>query len=96
MSHCVSYSRESLNAIWRADSFDQYFHSNMPDGIDVHEVQDALNVSDGGVLLDDLRRHAEAGSMIDFVSAMRARVSTLEEGRAEIVHQGVPFGLGSE
>ncbi len=94
MSHCVSYSRESLNAIWRADSFDQYFHSNMPDGIDVHEVQDALNVSDGGVLLDDLRRHAEAGSMIDFVSAMRARVSTLEEGRAEIVTKAYLLALG--
>ena len=51
MSHCVSYPRESLNAIWRADSFDLCFDSNMPDGIDVHEVQDALNVSDGGVLL---------------------------------------------
>lgn len=94
MSHCVSYSRESLNAIWRADSFDQYFHSNMPDGIDVHEVQDALNVSDGGVLLDDLHRHAEAGSMIDFVSAMRARVSTLEEGRAEIVTKAYLLALG--
>lgn len=94
MSHCVSYSRESLNAIWRADSFDQYFHSNMPDGIDVHEVQDALNVSDGGVLLEDLHRHAEAGSMIDFVSAMRARVSTLEEGRAAVVTKACLLALG--
>lgn len=94
MSHCVSYSRETLNAIWRADSFDLYFHSNMPDGIDVHEVQDALNVSEGGVLLEDLRRHAEAGSMIDFVSAMRARVSTLEEGRAEVVAKACLLALG--
>lgn len=94
MSHCVSYSRESLNAIWRADSFDQYFHSNMPDGIDIHEVQDALNVSEGGVLLEDLQRHAEAGSMIDFVSAMRARVSTLEEDRAEVVTRACLLALG--
>lgn len=94
MSHCVSYPRESLNAIWRADSFDLYFDSNMPDGIDVHEVQDALNVSDGGVLLEDLHRHAEAGSMIDFVSAMRARVSTLEEGRAEVVAKACLLALG--
>ena len=94
MSHCVSYSRESLNAIWRADSFDLYFHSNMPDGIDVHEVQDALNVSEGGVLLEDLHRHAGAGSMIDFVSAMRARVSTLEEGRAEVVTKACLLALG--
>ena len=94
MSHCVSYSRETLNTIWRADSFDLYFHSNMPDGIDVHEVQDALNVSEGGVLLEDLRRHAEAGSMIDFVSAMRARVSTLEEGRAEVVAKACLLALG--
>lgn len=94
MSHCVSYSRESLNAIWRADSFDLYFDSNMRDGIDVHEVQDALNVSDGEVLLEDLHRHAEAGSMIDFVSAIRARVSTLEEGRAEIVTKACLLALG--
>lgn len=94
MSHCISYSRESLNAIWRADSFDLYFDSNMRDGIDVHEVQDALNVSDGKVLLEDLHRHAEAGSMIDFVSAMRARVSTLEEGRAEIVTKACLLALG--
>lgn len=94
MSHCVSYSRESLNAIWRADSFDMYFHSNMPDGVDVHEVQDALNVSEGGVLLENLRRHAEAGSMIDFVSAMRTCVSTLEEGRAEVVAKACLLALG--
>lgn len=94
MSHFVSYSRESLNAIWQAESFDLYFHSNMPDGIDVHEVQDALNVSEGGVLLEDLHRHAGAGSMIDFVSAMRARVSTLEEGRAEIVTRACLLALG--
>ena len=94
MSHCVSYSRESLNAIWRADSFDLYFHSNMPDGFDIHEVQDALNVSEGGVLLEDLQRHAEAGSMIDFVSAMRARVSTLEEDRAEVVTRACLLALG--
>lgn len=94
MSHCVSYSRESLNAIWRADSFDLYFHSNMPDGIDVHEVQDALNVSEGGALLEDLHRHAGAASMIDFVSAMRARVSTLEEGRAEVVAKACLLALG--
>ena len=94
MSHCSSYSRESLNAIWRADSFDLYFHSNMPDGIDVREVQDALNVYEGGVLLEDLRRHAEAGSMIDFVSAMRTRVSTLEEGRTEVVAKACLLTLG--
>lgn len=94
MSHCASYSRESLSAIWRADSFDLYFHSNMPDGIDVHEVQDALNVSEGGVLLENLRRHAEAGSMIDFVSAMRTRVSTLEERRAEVVAKACLLALG--
>ena len=94
MSHCVYYSRKSLNAIWRADSFDLYFHSNIPDGIDVHEVLDALNVSEGGVLLEDLHRHAEAGSMIDFVSAMRAHVSTLEEGRAEIVTRACLLVLG--
>lgn len=94
MSHCVYYSRKSLNAIWRADSFDLYFHSNIPDGIDVHEVLDALNVSEGGVLLEDLHRHVEAGSMIDFVSAMRAHVSTLEEGRAEIVTRACLLVLG--
>lgn len=94
MSHCVYYSRKSLNAIWRADSFDLYFHSNIPDGIDVHEVLDALNVSEGGVLLEDLQRHAGAGSMIDFVSAMRAHVSTLEEGRAEIVTRACLLVLG--
>lgn len=94
MSHCVYYSRKSLNAIWRADSFDLYFHSNIPDGIDVHEVLDALNVSEGGVLLEDLHRHAGAGSMIDFVSAMRAHVSTLEEGRAEIVTRACLLVLG--
>ena len=94
MSHCVYYSRKSLNAIWRADSFDLYFHSNIPDGIDVHEVLDALNVSEGGVLLEDLHRHAGAGSMIDFVSAMRAHVSTLEEGRAEIVTRACLLALG--
>lgn len=94
MSHCVYYSRKSLNAIWRADSFDLYFHSNIPDGIDVHEVLDALNVSEGGVLLEDLHGHAEAGSMIDFVSAMRAHVSTLEEGRAEIVTRACLLVLG--
>lgn len=94
MSHCVYYSRKNLNAIWRADSFDLYFHSNIPDGIDVHEVLDALNVSEGGVLLEDLHRHAEAGSMIDFVSAMRAHVSTLEEGRAEIVTRACLLVLG--
>ena len=94
MSHCVYYSRKSLNAIWRADSFDLYFHSNIPDGIDVHEVLDALNVSEGGVLLEDLHRHAGAGSMIDFVSAMRAHVSTLEEGRAEIVSRACLLVLG--
>ena len=94
MSHCVSYSRESLNAIWRADSFDLYFHSNMPDGIDVHEVQDALAVYDLGTLLDDLRGHAEAGSMIDFVSALRICVSTLKEGRAEVVAKACLLALG--
>lgn len=94
MSHCVYYSRKSLNAIWRADSFDLYFHSNIPNGIDVHEVLDALNVSEGGVLLEDLHRHAGAGSMIDFVSAMRAHVSTLEEGRAEIVTRACLLVLG--
>ena len=94
MSHCVSYSSESLNAIWRADSFDLYFHSNMPDGIDVHEVQDALNVNEGAVLLEDLRRHAGAGSLIDFVSAMRTRMSTLEEGRAEVVAKACLLALG--
>lgn len=94
MSHCVYYSRKSLNAIWRADSFDLYFHSNIPDGIDVHEVLVALNVSEGGVLLEDLHRHAGAGSMIDFVSAMRAHVSTLEEGRAEIVTRACLLALG--
>ena len=94
MSHCVSYSRESLNGIWRADSFDLYFHSNMPDGIDVHEVQDALNVSEGEVLLEALRKHAEAASMIDFVSAMRARVSTLEEERGEVVAKACLLALG--
>lgn len=94
MSHCVSYSRESLNAIWRADSFDLYFHSNMPDGIDVHEVQDALVVYDLDALLDDLRGHAEAGSMIDFVSALRMYVSTLEEGRTEVVAKACLLALG--
>ena len=94
MSHCVSYSRESLNAIWRADSFDLYFHSNMPDGIDVHEVQDALNVSEGEVMLEGLRRHAEEGSMINFVSALRTRVSTLEEGRTEVVAKACLLALG--
>ena len=94
MSHCVSYSGESLNAIWRADSFDLYFHSNMPDGIDVCEVQDSLNVSEGGVLLENLRRHAEAGSMIDFAAAMRTCVSTLKEGRAEVVAKACLLALG--
>lgn len=94
MSHYISYSGEGLNAIWRADSFDLYFHSNMTDGFDIHEVQDALNVSEGGVLLEDLHRHAKAGSMIDFVSAMRARVSTLEEGRAEVVTRACLLTLG--
>lgn len=94
MSYCVSYSRESLNAIWRADSFDLYFHSNMPDGIDVHEVQDALAVYDLDTLLDVLRGHAEAGSMIDFVSALRMCVSTLEEGRAEVVAKACLLALG--
>ena len=94
MSHYISYSGEGLNAIWRADSFDLYFHSNMPDGFDIHEVQDALNVSEDGVLLEDLHRHAKAGSMIDFVSAMRARVSTLEEGRAEVVTRACLLTLG--
>lgn len=94
MSHYISYSGEGLNAIWRADSFDLYFHSNMPDGFDIHEVQDALNVSEGGVLLEDLHRHAKAGSMIDFVSAMRARVTTLEEGRAEVVTRACLLTLG--
>ena len=94
MSHYISYSGEGLNAIWRADSFDLYFHSNMPDGFDIHEVQDALNVSEGGVLLEDLHRHAKAGSMIDFVSAMRARVSTLEEGRAEVLTRACLLTLG--
>ena len=94
MSHCVSYSRESLNAIWRADSFDLYFHSNMPDGIDVHEVQDALNVSEGEVMLEGLRRHAEEGSMVNFVSALRTRVSTLEEGRTEVVAKACLLALG--
>lgn len=94
MSHYISYSGEGLNAIWRADSFDLYFHSNMPDGFDIHEVQDALNVSEGGVLLEDLHRHAKAGSMIDFVSAMRARVSPLEEGRAEVVTRACLLTLG--
>lgn len=94
MSHYISYSGEGLNAIWRADSFDLYFHSNMPDGFDIHEVQDALNVSEGGVLLEDLHRHAKAGSMIDFASAMRARVSTLEEGRAEVVTRACLLTLG--
>ena len=46
------------------------------------------------MLLEDLRRHAEAGSMIDFVSAMRARVSTLEEGRAEVVAKACLLALG--
>lgn len=91
MSYCVSYSRESLNAIWRADSFDLYFHSNMPDGID---VQDALAVYDLDTLLDVLRGHAEAGSMIDFVSALRMCVSTLEEGRAEVVAKACLLALG--
>lgn len=94
MSHCVSYSRESLNAIWRADSFDLYFHSNMPDGIDVHEVQDALAVYDLDALLEALHGHAEAGSMIDFVSALRMYVSTLEEGRTEIVAKACLLALG--
>ena len=94
MSHCVSCSRESLNAIWRADSFDLYFHSNMPDGIDAHEVQDALAVYGLGTLLDDLRGHAEAGSMIDFVSALRMYVSTLEEGRTEVVTKACLLALG--
>ena len=94
MSHCVSYSRESLNAIWRADSFDLYFHSNMPDGIDVHEVQDALNVYDWDALLDGFRKHAGAGSLIDFVSAMRTSVSTLEERRAEVVAKACLLALG--
>ena len=94
MSHCVSYSRESLNAIWRADSFDLYFHSNMPDGIDVHEVQDALAVYDWDALLDDFRKHAGAGSLIDFVLAMRTSVSTLEERRAEVVAKACLLALG--
>lgn len=94
MSHCVSYSREGLNAIWRAGSFDLYFHSNMPDGIDVHEVQDALTVYDLDTLLEALHGHAEAGSMIDFVSALRMCVSTLEEGRAEVVAKACLLALG--
>ena len=94
MSHCVSYSRERLNAIWRADSFDRYFHSNMPDGIDVHEVQDALAVYDLDALLEALHGHAEAGSMIDFVSALRICVSTLKEGRAEVVAKACLLALG--
>lgn len=94
MSHCVSNSSESLNAIWRADSFDLYFHSNMPDGIDVHEVQDALNVYDWDALLDGFRKHAEAGNLIDFVSAMRTNVSTLEERRAEVVAKACLLALG--
>lgn len=94
MSHCVSYSRESLNAIWRADSFDLYFHSNMPNGIDVHEVQDALAVYDLDALLEALHGHAEAGSMIDFVSALRMCVSTLEEGRTEVVVKACLLALG--
>lgn len=94
MSHCVSYSSESLNAIWRADSFDLYFHSNMPDGIDVHEVQDALNVYDWDALLDGFRKHAGAGNLIDFVSAMRTSVSTLEERRAEVVAKACLLALG--
>ena len=94
MSHCVSYSRESLNAIWRADSFDLYFHSNMPDGIDVHEVQDALAVYDLDALLEALHGHAKAGSMIDFVSALRICVSTLKEGRAEVVAKACLLALG--
>lgn len=79
MSHCVSYSRESLNAIWRADSFDLYFHSNMPDGIDVHEVKDALNASEGGVLLESLRRHAEAGCASFLLFGPR-RCTSLDSG----------------
>lgn len=94
MSHSVSNSSESLNAIWRADSFDLYFHSNMPDGIDVHEVQDALNVYDWDALLDGFRKHAEAGNLIDFVSAMRTNVSTLEERRAEVVAKACLLALG--
>ena len=94
MSHCSSYSRESLNVIWRADSFDLYFHTNMPDGVDIHEVQDALNVSDGETLLEDLRGHAGAGDMISFLSAIRARASTLEEGRAEVVAKACLLVLG--
>ena len=94
MCNCVSYSRESLNAIWRADSFDLYFHSNMPDGIDVHEVQDALAVYDLDALLEALHGHAEAGSMIDFVSALRMCVSTLEEGRTEVVAKACLLALG--
>lgn len=90
----ISYSRESLNAIWRADSFDLYFHSNMPDGIDVHEVQDALAVYDWDALLDDFRKHAGAGSLIDFVLAMRTSVSTLEERRAEVVAKACLLALG--
>lgn len=90
----ISYSRESLNAIWRADSFDLYFHSNMSDGIDVHEVQDALAVYDWDALLDDFRKHAGAGSLIDFVSAMRTSVSTLEERRAEVVAKACLLALG--
>ena len=94
MSHCASYSREGLNAIWRAGSFDLYFHSNMPDGIDVHEVQDALTVYDLDTLLEALHGHAEAGSMIDFVSALRMCISTLEEERAEVVAKACLLALG--
>lgn len=88
------YSNESLNAIWRVDSFDLYFHSNMPDGIDVHEVQDAMNVYDEAAVYAHLREHAESGDMIDFVSALRTRVATLADGRASIVAKACLLALG--
>lgn len=88
------YSNESLNAIWRVDSFDLYFHSNMPDGIDVHEVQDAMNVYDEAAVFAHLRGHAESGDLIDFVSALRTRVATLADGRASIVAKACLLALG--
>lgn len=93
-SYYASYSRENLNAIWRADSFDLYFHSNMPDGIDVHDVQDALGVYDWRTLFDDLCGHAETGSMIDFISALRTRVTTIEGERVPIVAKACLLALG--
>lgn len=88
------YSKGSLNAIWRVDSFDLYFHSNMPDGIDVHEVQDAMNVYDEAAVFAHLRGHAESGDLIDFVSALRTRVAMFADGRASIVVKACLLALG--